>query len=106
MAAPAVTPNVFNTEDTVLEVLSFFRNMLDMQVGHMKTTSKQVSKFLVRIGKILVNKLSHSCLKVHAGVPIALIIFLDPLVLRINCLVIRQLLTVLFLNPESSILKP
>ena len=50
--------------------------------------------------------LSHSCLKVHAGVPIALIIFLDPLVLRINCLVIRELLTVLFLNPESSILKP
>ena len=50
--------------------------------------------------------LSHSCLKVHGGVPIALIIFLDPLVLRINCLVIRELLTVLFLNPESSILKP
>ena len=50
--------------------------------------------------------LSHSCLKVHAGVPIALIISFVPLVLRINCLVIRELLTVLFLNPESSILKP
>ena len=34
--------------------------------------------------------LSHSCLKVHGGVPIALNIFLDPLVLRINCLVIRE----------------
>ena len=50
--------------------------------------------------------LSHSCLKVHAGVPLALFIFLDPLVLRINCLVIRELLTVLFLNPESSIINP
>jgi hypothetical protein len=50
--------------------------------------------------------LFHSCLKVDAGVPIAVIIFLDPLVVRINCLVIRELLTVLFLNPESSILKP
>ena len=37
-----------------MEVLSFFRNMLDMQVGHIKTTSKQISKFEVRIGKILV----------------------------------------------------
>ena len=53
-----------------------------------------------------VHTLSHSCLKVHAGVPIVLIIFLDPLVIRVNCLVIRELLTVLFLNPESSILKP
>ena len=50
--------------------------------------------------------LSHSCLKVHARVPIALITFFDPLVLRINCLFIRELLNVLFLNPESSILKP
>ena len=47
------------------------------------------------------NTLSYSCLKVHAGVPIALIILLDPLVLRINCLVIRELL-----NPESWILNP
>ena len=34
--------------------------------------------------------LSQSCLKGHGGVPIALCIFLDPLVLRINCLVIRE----------------
>ena len=34
--------------------------------------------------------LSHSCLKVHGGVPIVLCIFLDPLVLRINCLVSRE----------------
>ena len=50
--------------------------------------------------------LSQSCLKVHGGVPLALCISLDPLVLRVNCLVIRELLNVLFLNPESSILKP
>ena len=50
--------------------------------------------------------LSHSCLKVHASVPIVFISFSDPLVLRINCLVIRELLNTLFLNPESSILEP
>ena len=50
--------------------------------------------------------LSHSCLKVHGGVPIVLCIFFDPLVLRINCLVSRQLFNALFLNHESSILKP
>ena len=50
--------------------------------------------------------LSQSCLKVHGGNPIALCIFVDPLVLRISCLVIRELLNALFLNPESSILKP
>ena len=34
--------------------------------------------------------LCHSCLKVHGGVPIVLCIFWDPLVRRINCLVIRD----------------
>ena len=34
--------------------------------------------------------LSQSCLKVHVGVPIELCIFSDPLVLRINCLDIRE----------------
>ena len=42
----------------------------------------------------------HICIAVHAGVRIELIIFLDPLVLRINCLVIRELLNILFLNPD------
>ena len=45
--------------------------------------------------------LSHSCLKVHGGVPILLCICLDPLVLRINSLVIREWLNALFLNPKS-----
>ena len=34
--------------------------------------------------------LYHSCLQVHGGVPIELRIFWDPLVQRINCLVIRN----------------
>ena len=32
----------------------------------------------------------HSCLKVHGGVPIEVCIFWDPLVIRINCMVIRD----------------
>ena len=34
--------------------------------------------------------LYHSCLKVHGGVPIEVCIFWDPLVIRINCMVIRD----------------
>ena len=44
--------------------------------------------------------LYHSCLKVHGGVLIELCIFWDPLVLRINCLVIIAWLIALLLNPE------
>ena len=42
--------------------------------------------------------LTRGCLKVHGGVPIVLCLFGDP---RINCLVFRECLTALFLNPES-----
>ena len=44
----------------------------------------------VKNWNVMHTTLSQSCLKVHGGVPIALCICLDPLVLRINCLVIRE----------------
>ena len=50
--------------------------------------------------------LYYSCLMVHGGVPIVLCFFWDPLVLRINGLVIRDWFIALFLNPEYSILMP
>ena len=45
--------------------------------------------------------LTHGCLKVHGEVPIVLCIFVDPLYPRIKCLVFRECLVALFLNPES-----
>ena len=45
--------------------------------------------------------MTHGCLKVHGGVPIVLCIFFYLLEPRIICLVIREWLIALFLNPES-----
>ena len=45
--------------------------------------------------------LTNGCLKVHGKVPIVLCIFVDPLQPRNNCLVFREYLITLFLNPES-----
>ena len=73
------------------------------QSGRTVTAKKKSELTHNELGNL--STLSHGCLKVHGGVPMVLCIFLDPLLLRINCLVIRELLNALFLNPESSILK-
>ena len=54
-----------------------------------------------KIWRKIVYTLTHGCLKVHGGVPIDLGIFVDPLKPRVNCLVFREFLIALFLNPES-----
>ena len=45
--------------------------------------------------------LTHGCLKVHGGVPIILCILVDPLQARISCLVFREWIIAIFLNPDS-----
>ena len=50
--------------------------------------------------------LTHDRLKVHGGLSSELWFFLDLMYQRINCLVIREWLTALFLNPESWAMNP